>query len=314
MPFEINANKLLRHPQEIAKLRDGQRPPVLNVEIDLAEACNLNCRGCDFPDHYNAFMDWPTAWQTARLLKNWGTRAVVFTGGGEPTLCPQFRAIVHLFAPRFELGLYTNGVNPVFVEMADKFKWIFVSIDTSTAAKWAYEKRAPEALFHQVIANIGEAAKKTTVGAGFLIHENNCADVADMVQTGLDAGASYVHFRPMYPSTNSDWQYDAIYHLEQVASRENVSVAWDKFYDLWQWKREYTTCWASMFLRLVDAEGNIWACPTTRWKRRLGDIHTYKNLRAPLEITEDCRALCRGHSMNKLLDYIMKDGPHDNFV
>ncbi len=314
MHYEISPSKILRHPAEIAKLREGQRPAVLNVEIDLSEACNLNCRNCDFPDHYNAFMDWETACQTARLVKDWGTKAVVFTGGGEPTLCPSFGPIVNLFAQRFELGLYTNGVSPAFVEMADRFKWVYVSLDASNADKWSYDKRAPGNLFEKVVANIGNAAKKTTVGAGFLINAENCADVKDMVKTGLEAGADYVHFRPMYPSPDNSWQFDAIYHLEQVAGQDRVSIAWDKFYDIWDWHRDYTTCWASMFLRLIDAEGTIWACPTTRWKRRLGDIYSYKNLRVPLEVTEDCRASCRGHSTNKVLDYIMRSGPHDAFV
>jgi len=314
MRFEINPGKVLRYPAELVAVKEGRFPHVLNVEVDLSESCQLNCASCDFPDHYAAHMSWAMAPKVARLLHGWGTKAVVFTGGGEPTLCPDFAPIVQLFSQRFELGLYTNGVDPVFVDMADRFRWVFVSLDAASPEEWARYKRAPEAWYSRVLANIKESGRRTTTGVGFLISESNYERVEAMAQTGLQAGASYVHFRPLYPCLDSSWRGRAMPILERVASWENVSVAWDKFEDLWHWQRGYKTCWASLFLRLIDAEGNIWACPTTRGKRRLGHVDSFKNLREPLPVTEECRPGCRGHGMNKLLDYIMSSGPHDAFV
>lgn len=310
----INASKILRHPEALVSLRKGQIPPVYNVEMDLSESCQLSCQGCDFPQHSATHMNWATAVEAARMLKFWRTEAVVFTGGGEPTLCPDFSPITHLYSQRHKLGLYTNGIEPVFVDMADHFQWIFVSLDAADKGDWAAYKHASSRLFHQVLDNISMAAQKTTVGVGFLIHAGNYNRIEDMARTALEAEPTYVHFRPLYPSDDDIWMYDAVPILERVSKWDRVSVAWDKFADIWDWHRDYDTCWASMFIRLIDAEGTIWACPTTRWKRRLGTVWDFKNLRAPLEVTEECRACCRGHRMNLVLDYAMQDGPHDAFV
>jgi len=311
--YEISPQKILRHPDEIEFLRRGKVPSVLNVEVDLSEACNLRCRGCDFPQHYDAFMTFERAVATVDVLKSWGTQAVVLTGGGEPTLCPDFAKIVRLLSKGFALGMYTNGTQDNFPEHAELFDWVFVSLDAPDDATWAYSKRAKRKDFHRVLDNIRQAAKETTVGVGYLIHMGNYHRVEEMAALGLEVG-SYVHFRPLFPTEDTSWRADAIPYLERVSSWYNVTVAWDKFHDLWRWRRDYTTCWASMFIRLIDAEGTIWACPTTRWKRKLGTIDSKCELKSPLKVTPECRALCRGHGMNKILDYIMHKGPHDAFV
>ena len=313
-PFEIAPDKILRFPDELERLKEGTPPSVLNVEVDLSETCQLACASCDFPNHYPAHMNLDLAGQTASTLERWGTKAVVFSGGGEPTMCPDFAPITALFGQSAQLGLYTNGVRSVFADVADRFRWVFVSLDAASADEWAAYKRAPASWYAKVLENIGAAAQGTTVGVGFLIGEHNYQRIETMARVGLEAGASYVRFRPMYPSQGADWQHDAIPILERVSAWEHVSVAWHKFHDVWQWERPYDTCWASMFLRLVDAEGTVWACPTTRGKRRLGNIATYEGLRQPLAVTDECRPCCRGHEMNLLLDYVMRSGPHDYFV
>jgi MoaA/NifB/PqqE/SkfB family radical SAM enzyme len=314
----IATDKILRYPEEIAKLKgivqgtSNEIPSVLNVEVDLSERCNANCIGCTFPDHRNEDMGGETLALVGRALDAWGTRAVVLTGGGEPTLLQDFDNAAGFLSCFRSLGLYTNGIKAV--PDPSYFAWIYVSLDAPSDTEWGTYKRVSPALFHDVLRNIKVYGEETTCGVGFLIGPDNYKDVARMADVGLANGASYVHFRPRYPVRSNDWELDCYEYLHDIAEMEHVQVAWDKFEDGFHWERNYRTCWASMFLRQIDAAGNVWACPTTRWLRKLGHVSELQKLSYPVPVTEHCRELCRGHRMNQLLQRILSDAPHKEFV
>ncbi len=312
--MEINpGSKILRFPSEIRALMLGKRTNVLNVEIDLSNRCNANCAGCLSPQHSNENMTIEMAEKAISLLDYaWGTAAVVLTGGGEPTLCPDFEEIVTRFYKRFDLGLYTNGTSRKVEDVALAFKWVFVSLDAATPESYIDYKGVP--YFNIVVSNIKNLAetKQTTVGCGFLISESNYLDIEDMARVGLDTGADYVHFRPLWPCNSNYWESGARHQLEAAQKLSpRVSVAWTKFQDAWHWERTYKTCWASAFIRCISADGKIWVCPSTRGKRQLGELPSGQVLGYPLMVTDDCRTMCRGHDMNKTLDYIMQEGGND---
>jgi len=309
-------HKILRFPDEIATLKQAGIPAVLNVEMDLSESCNARCAGCDFPDHYDGFLSPSVEQATIHRLKLWGTKAVVFTGGGEPTVHPQWQESANRWSKDFQLGMYTNGIKLDLSPCDKAFKWVYVSLDAYDAESWAKYKRVSPDLFHKVLANIEAATYYTTVGVGFLIGEDNYRDVQKMAIAGLATGCSYVHFRPRWPCDDSWWAAEARVLLHGAENMPFVRVAWDKFEAAWKkpWRRSYTTCWASMFLRQVDVKGDVYACPTTRWLRKLGNVVDCPPLTRPLPVTLSCREMCRGHAMNETLDSIMAVGPHDFFV
>jgi organic radical activating enzyme len=68
------------------------------------------------------------------MLKERGLKAVIVTGGGEPTFYPQFNTLVNwLKEKNLKLGLITNGTNDICgkekVNVWDDFNWIRVSLN-----------------------------------------------------------------------------------------------------------------------------------------------------------------------------------------
>lgn len=316
MPFELISpqNKILRHPDWIDTLRSGGVPPVANVELDLTEHCNANCATCDFPDHYKSNLDAETLDGVEAQLLSWRTRAVVLTGGGEPTIHPTFPSIANRLSRNFQLGLYTNGIALDLSKCERAFKWAYVSLDSWDEESWASHKRVAPKLYRSVLKNLEAATYYTTVGAGFLIGPDNMGEIDKMALSAMPASPSYIHFRPLWPFNWTEEEAEECKkRLLMVSALPGVQVAWAKFEDAWHWSRPYKTCWASAFIRQIDTDGNIYPCPTTRWKRRIGNVFEGCD-EMPCRVTDECREGCRGHGLNKTLDYIMSSSPHDAFV
>jgi MoaA/NifB/PqqE/SkfB family radical SAM enzyme len=313
--YEISPQKILRHPMELALLKTGGlRPSVLNVEVDFTAHCNARCPSCDFPAHYYHNMDVETFHATlGALVHTWGTRAVVLTGGGEPTIHPAFsRYVRELTEKRLEVGLYTNGIYRPWVLDDLQFAWVYVSLDACTPEQWGVAKGLPERVFQTVLDTIGIVSSLAVCGVGFLIGDDNSDDIVAMARLANEHGAHYADFRPRWPVEIEDWER-VMRNLHTAERHYGAHVPWERWQDAQSWVRGYSTCWASMFLRQVDAEGRVWVCPTTRWLRELGTVPDC-TLDAPVLVNDLCRPLCRGHGMNRIIEKIMQKGPHDNFV
>jgi MoaA/NifB/PqqE/SkfB family radical SAM enzyme len=289
--YEIDRRKILRFPEEIAALREGRRPHVLNVEIDLTERCNLHCVTCDFPHHPRVDMTPEVEEQVLSCLDAWGTRAVVLTGGGEPTVHPEWREIATRWSS-FALGMYTNGV--ALTEVPDVFGWVYVSLDAPDAETWAATKGAPASWFDRVVENIQAAAALTTVGVGFLVGPHNLARVEAMAALG----SSLV--RPTWISGHCG-------HAPTIAGlrRGGLCLPRPRATPASGWRgevrgsvgldRPYHVCWASMFNRMIDASGVVYPCASTRWVAPLGHARDCPSPSRPVPVTDRCRTMCRGH-------------------
>ncbi len=303
--------------QPILAISDtGERELVWDIQTDCHTyfADGVLVHNCDFPNHYKSCMDAETCVQTVARLKTWGTQAVVLTGGGEPTVHPNWQGIANDWSQHFQLGMYTNGIKLDLAPCEKAFRWVYVSLDAPDEKAWSENKGVDPGLFRKVLANIEAASYYATVGVGFLIGEDNVDRVEEMAILGLSTNPAYVHFRPRFPVSNNDWESDARVRLGRVATMPRVSVAWERFEHGWHWTRPYSLCWASMFIRQIDTDGNVYACPTTRWLRKIGHVSDFTPLTRPLPVIPACRELCRGDGLNRVLNPIMRAGPHDCFV
>ena len=153
-------SKLLKHIDTIAEIKAGGTPPPVNVEIDLSNRCNLGCKGCHFAhthtrghfaddaniERVGDLMETSTALEILRDLHLNNVKSVTWTGGGEPTLHPDFERILE-YASRMKLeqGIYTNGTN--IDEYRAGFlkktcKWVYVSLDRADRESYKQYKQA----------------------------------------------------------------------------------------------------------------------------------------------------------------------------
>ena len=111
-PFDFKT-KLLYNSSHLNRVLEGKRPFPIQLEIDLANICNHACSFCNMA---NTLASDRSILATNILLKrlveaySLGTRAISFTGGGEPTTHKDFASISSKCRKiGFDLGLITNG-------------------------------------------------------------------------------------------------------------------------------------------------------------------------------------------------------------
>jgi len=75
----------------------------------------------------------PSKWfeDAVKQFRQLGTRAIEFTGGGDPTLWPHInRAMQYLTYLDFHIGIITNGLGFDKIEDWNLFDWVRISLNT----------------------------------------------------------------------------------------------------------------------------------------------------------------------------------------
>jgi MoaA/NifB/PqqE/SkfB family radical SAM enzyme len=355
--FIAPQEKLFEHLDRLHQLKTtGSTVAPINVEIDLSNRCSLGCEWCHFaythtrgplagkrakPQGSTAggdLMDTALAKRIVVQLVDADVRSITWTGGGEPTLHPDFDDIVEFaWAWRISQGLYTHGGHITEKRAAllkETLTFVYVSLDAATAEAYKRDKgvnrfaAACEGV-RRLVAAKGEAA----VGVGFLVTENNWRDIPAMVELGRELGADYVQFRPtvLYdqeypnaPAENTYWMGLAIVELTKARNLNPDIVEADtvrfRQYQTWQ-GHGYQTCFWSTLQTCVTPNGKAWACVNKREHAaaEIGDlsVEAFADVwerHTAVPVTDDCRVMCRGHLANQALDKIMAPHLHAEFV
>ncbi len=158
MSVLITPDKVYAHLDRIVGWREGDRPAPVTIEWDLSARCNLGCLGCHMaythvrgpltgthagPPSSTPIGDLADADLVTRALgeaADAGVQGIVWSGGGEPTLHPQFEQIT-AEAARLGLqqGMYTHGGHlnegrTAFIRR--HFTWVVVSLDRADAESY----------------------------------------------------------------------------------------------------------------------------------------------------------------------------------
>lgn len=347
--------KLFQHMDKLHAIQRGGRPAPVNVEIDLSNRCSLGCSWCHFAYTHTRgplagkrdkpqgavaggdLMDTDLAFAILEQLHENGVKSLTWTGGGEPTLHPDFDRIVrYAGALHLEQGMYTHGGhidNTRAVRLKNVFTWVFVSLDECTAESYKASKGVDR--FQQAtdgIRRLVQAEGKATIGVGFLLHRHNYNKVRDMVALGHELGVDYVQFRPTvhFEQENPDalcedttWVNWAIGHLNAYAGDPFVIADIERFKMYRSWKgHDYPTCYWSALQTVITPNGKVWRCTNKREHpdALLGDLskETFAAMWArsggACAVDGACRILCRGEIANRTLDKVMRPMPHAEFI
>lgn len=354
----IDANKALAHLNRLAEWQQGRKPAPVTVEWDLSNRCSLGCQFCHFahthtkgpwaqrdralPVLFDSGGDLADVGLVRRGLKEmaeFGVRAVVWSGGGEPTLHPSWRDIVsHAAQLGLRQGMYTLGGHldeSSAAHLAGHASWVVVSLDACDAESYAAEKGVDARRFEMACNGIRwlVQAAGTVVGASFLIHEGNWRRMRSMLELSRNLGASYAMFRPAIltspdsPATCLDdrnWINDAMPMIYAMATEPRVECDAGRFEKYRDWRgRDYHTCYGIRMNATVTPDGRVWVCPQRRglggdsyvgdlrkesfaelWKRHVGCWTDFS----------DCRAMCRLHLMNETLAKVYEPHEHAEFL
>ena len=349
------AGKLFAHLPRLAMLQQGDVPAPINVEIDLSNRCSLGCEWCHFSHVHTRgplskrpklanrvpggdLMDLDLAERIVDELAAAGVASVTWTGGGEPTLHPDFdRMVAYTSKTGLQQGLYTHGGH-LGLPTAGLLKWaltfVYVSLDAADAV--AYKKHKGVDRFAAACAGIRKLAAApgdATIGVGYLVTRDNWQDADKAADLVRELGADYVQFRPTilydqeHPDTLAEdtaWLDQAIDWLDAVAvTRGGFVVAdLDRFRGYRDWAGHgYPTCWWSGLQTVITPNGKVWTCVNLREHpgAELGDlsVESFADIwaRRPLKTVDgSCRVSCRGHVANLTLTDVMAQREHAAFV
>jgi MoaA/NifB/PqqE/SkfB family radical SAM enzyme len=347
--------KTLRHLDRLAGWQVGQKPAPVTVEWDLSNRCSLGCQDCHFA-HTHSKGPWtqksrllPMAFEGTGDLADMGlvervcaemgrsgVRGIVWSGGGEPTLHPEWEDAVMLAAERgLEQGMYTLGGHftaKTGAFLADIAAWVVVSLDAADADTYAIEKNVPRSRFQAACDGIVHlVGHKAAIGVSFLLHSKNWTKAQDMLALSRMLGATYATFRPAIqfradapskPSGDRAWIHAALPMLESLARQSDVEVDPLRFQQYADWQGHgYTACHGVRLNTTVTPDGRVWLCPQRRGVGApLGDLRTesFANIwaRHPdhYDVDEDCRVMCRLHPVNETLAALATPRAHEAFV
>lgn len=126
--------KFWRHRAQMESYRDQTGKTIISTHISPEGRCNLNCSYCSVSKRSRFFrISMDVIKEYIHKLKSRGLQAVILTGGGEPTLYPEFNELVEWLhdEQNLSVALITNGTNIKDVDQKvwDMFSWVRVSLN-----------------------------------------------------------------------------------------------------------------------------------------------------------------------------------------
>lgn len=126
--------KFWRHSEQMFSYRNDGGRSVVSTHISPEGACNLRCPYCSvtYRDTHSR-IDLAVIKKYVEDLQSRGLKAVIFTGGGEPTIYPHFNELIQWikYDRGLSVALITNGTQAKRIE--DKtwkaFSWVRVSLN-----------------------------------------------------------------------------------------------------------------------------------------------------------------------------------------
>lgn len=344
-PF--SGDKILWFPEHIRSLAEGGNPAPITAEIDLTNACDLDCPYCSQANYRKGHetLDPSVAITAIEDLVDLGCKSVVFTGGGEPLIHRQAQSLIAYAGYRgLQVALITNGTQLAACDLdqlVENCAWIRVSLDSHDADSYLKSKGQPR--FDRVIQGISrlvEAKRRTgagvTIGLGYVTSNHNFAELPQAAGLASLLGVDYIQARPLifdqgdpraesYPLAHDPNALAAARLHEREGFRVYASVP--KYEDVASETRGYARCYGIYFATSIGATGEVWSCCHTRGVERLslGNLHRdpfkdiwnnvvkRKLVYSRINLAE-CMPLCRMHATNKLLDRINWRPVHEAFL
>lgn len=133
-------HKFVKHLEHIQKMKNGEAVAPIHVSIWPTIRCNFKCSYCccrntpkDSPD-----LDFDVYKRAIDVLSKYGTKAIEFSGGGEPLFWSSFvDAVNYAVDKNLKVSLVTNGVylSKIPKEELEKLAWVRISLQSEEHAR-----------------------------------------------------------------------------------------------------------------------------------------------------------------------------------
>lgn len=348
MAQEFSALKAAWHIDRIRDMREGKDIVPTHVQIILSDLCNQNCHFCayrmdggfstaQFADESgnrnpNRRIPKEKALEIVEDCARLGVGAIEFTGGGEPTVHPDWLKIIGRAQELgISTGLVTNGVRLKADPVLDKLTWLRISLDAGTAE--TYERVRESKAWPKVMQNLklAGALNGPYVGVGFVVTRENYKELAQAARLVKDCGIPYIRVSAMFSMGGADY-YDGLVseidkQRKQAKSLEDstfkvVDFFDDRLNDLRMAAPDYSFCGYQQFVLYIGGNQKVYTCCTNAYTPH-GEIGDLTNqsfsdwLKVHRRFDFDARKChhCQFNEKNKVINYMLDAAPnHVDFV
>lgn len=349
-----SALKMFHYPSKLETLPAEQ--PItapLHIRLKPTNHCNHACRYCAYrASNQSLGKDMRTAdsipqkkmIEIARDIAAMGVRAVTYSGGGEPLTYPYLLETSRILIDGgVRLACLTNGAL-LQDEKAEFFAhnavWLRISMDGWDDASYQRYRGVRDGEFTRIMRNIeafNTLGGNCFLGVSYIVDNENCAHVRDMLERLKNAGVRSVKVSACVVS--NDAARNNAYHaphfrrvqdmLQQAISDLSdpsfeILDAWHTLSD--RFEKSYTWCPYIQIKPVIAADMGVYPCQDKAYVKefQLGSLsgqsfrefwENGKSRTLAIHPDRDCRHHCMGNERNKmLLDYLELNPEHCNFV
>lgn len=269
-------------------------------------------------------LDWDVL---KRVIHEWdemSVRSVQLTGGGEPTLYPQFADLLYeLKSAGIKVGLITNGVKvgEYSNEILDTVDWIRFSLDASNTNMYRQIKSAEH--FEKVMASIDiltEGRKQhprgnnVRIGVAYIITHESMSGIGEITSRFIEEGTDidYLQFKDvvMRGMTLTPYYHQLIEKKIDEAKHyaKNFQVMYTKHGGIQADLDGMNKCDVLDYVAILGADGNIYPCCSLEYIPSLSYGSVYDNSirtlwenRPPFEVKEELCWNCRMTGINRVI-------------
>lgn len=332
--FDFN-KKIIYHPENIIAYKEGKRPFPITLEVDLTNRCNHRCSFCYYAEHISQNKDSLDSSVLKKSLleaRHLGTKAISFTGGGEPMLHKDyFEIIKYTKELGFDVGTITNG-SAIQARNADilldSLQWIRFSV--AGGDRESYHKVQGVDQFERVITNLRllvqkkkEYGSQLYMGVRTLVTPKNLSSLQNLALIFQTCPVDYFQLAPDQFSSDqgSFWnspETQAVFReIHEILAPGKTKLLTTTYMES-QAKLDFPrTCYAHFFMLTITAEGFVTFCKNARGAKdfTIGNIYE-KTLQ---EIWEDkktkeierwvrpnnCGLFCKHMAINNTMEEIL---------
>jgi Radical SAM superfamily len=249
--------KILSFRKDAVRLHRGEMVPPTMAIVYPTYSCNMRCFGCisNAENARPASLDPDVFASFVSDFSSMGGESLEFSGGGEPSLHPQFGQLADIISRHnLQFGMITNGTKPdSCVPYLAYSGTRYIRISVYTVHQLAGVRR--------IVQIRDELGSSSRIGGKILLGGSSIHALAFLTEEILDAGADYVSIKAKRHSSDDPEHLSEESKLSVQATLEELRTRWPgKVFGSITKTHQRGSCWLSPLHTVIDALGTVWVC------------------------------------------------------
>lgn len=322
-------NKIFSYYNDAKKLIKSQMVVPRFISIWLTTTCQYKCSYCYFNEENKEkkFANTAKVKKFIDDISSIGVESLEFSGGGEPTLHPDFYEIAqYAYDKGLKVGLLSNGYKLQYSKMSF-FSYIRIGLDAATSEVYTQLKGTTPELFDIVLAKVSKFIKdrdkqeRPRIGLKFMINKTNSEYLRDMLKLALTSKVDYCHFKRTHNDKDSISEYRASRANKWLSEMKEMYPNF--IYGGFSSELPTVKCFMSPIHTVVTPDGNaLVCCYFTDENRTIGNVfdndfldvwncERHQNIIDTISIKECQSVQCRWHKYNTEMYEVLKNQKYD---